>query len=124
RFAEQYHDLERGSDPIGYGAPYADIETCHRRDRARAGLVELVKQIMDDRAAGPPPTDEDRDLLDVLMSITENDGSPRFSPDYVTGAFISMMFAGHHTTSRTAAWTLLELLRHRASLAAVTAELA
>ena len=26
--------------------------------------------------------------------------------------FISMMFAGHHTTSGTAAWTLIELLRH------------
>ena len=123
RFAELYHDLERGTDAIAYVDPYADIESFHRRDQARAGLVELVKQIMDDRAAGPPPTDEDRDLLDVLMSITENDGSPRFSPDYVTGAFISMMFAGHHTTSGTAAWTLIELLRHRASLAAVTAEL-
>jgi sterol 14-demethylase len=29
----------------------------------------------------------------------------------ITGMFISMMFAGHHTTSGTAAWTLIELLR-------------
>jgi sterol 14alpha-demethylase len=27
--------------------------------------------------------------------------------------FISMMFAGHHTSSGTASWTLIELLRHR-----------
>jgi sterol 14-demethylase len=26
--------------------------------------------------------------------------------------FISIMFAGHHTTSGTAAWTVIELLRH------------
>ena len=26
--------------------------------------------------------------------------------------FISMMFAGHHTSSGTASWTLIELLRH------------
>ena len=37
----------------------------------------------------------------------------------ITGMFISMMFAGHHTTSGTAAWTLIELLRHPEYLAAV-----
>jgi sterol 14alpha-demethylase len=33
------------------------------------------------------------------------------------------MFAGHHTSSGTAAWTLIELLRHPAELAGVTGEL-
>jgi sterol 14-demethylase len=37
--------------------------------------------------------------------------------------FIGMMFAGHHTTSGTAAWTLIELLRHPDQMAAVIAEL-
>jgi sterol 14-demethylase len=37
--------------------------------------------------------------------------------------FISMMFAGHHTTSGTAAWTLIELLRHPDEMAAVNTEL-
>ena len=32
--------------------------------------------------------------------------------DYITGIFISMMFAGHHTSSGTAAWALIELMRH------------
>jgi sterol 14alpha-demethylase len=59
----------------------------------------------------------------VLMSITEEDGSLRFSADMVTGMFISMMFAGHHTTSGTAAWTLIELLRHPDELTAVVSEL-
>ena len=34
-----------------------------------------------------------------------------------------MMFAGHHTTQGTAAWTLLELLRHPDYMAEVVAEL-
>ncbi|HLX87476.1 MAG TPA: cytochrome P450 [Acidimicrobiales bacterium] len=123
RFAELYHDLERGTDAIAYVDPYAEIESFARRDAARLGLVDLVQQIIDDREAGPAPTDEDRDLLDVLMSIREEDGSPHFSTDMITGMFISMMFAGHHTTSGTAAWTLIELLRHPEEMAAVVAEL-
>ena len=123
RFASLYHDLERGTDPLAYIDPYAPIESFRRRDAARVALVELVQDIMERRAAGPPPGDGMADLLDVLMSIKEEDGSPRFSADTVTGMFISMMFAGHHTTSGTAAWTLIELLRHRADLDAVTSEL-
>ncbi len=67
---------------------------------------------MDGRIANPPKDKDDRDLLDVLMSISDDEGNPRFSADEITGMFISMMFAGHHTTSGTAAWTLIELLRH------------
>jgi sterol 14-demethylase len=57
------------------------------------------------------------------MSVKNEDGSARFSADEVTGMFISMMFAGHHTTSGTAAWTLIELLRHSDELQAVDREL-
>jgi sterol 14-demethylase len=123
RFAELYHDLEQGTDAIAYVDPYAPIESFRRRDAARVGLVELVEGIMARRAGGPPSAEDERDLLDVLMSITNDDGSPRFLADEVTGMFISMMFAGHHTTSGTAAWTLIELLRHPEELQAVNAEL-
>jgi sterol 14alpha-demethylase len=123
RFAELYHDLEQGTDAIAYVDPYAPIESFRRRDAARVGLVQLVERIMERRAAGPPSGDDERDLLDVLMSITNEDGSPRFVADEVTGMFISMMFAGHHTTSGTAAWTLIELLRHPEDLDAVHGEL-
>ena len=130
RFAALYHDLEQGTDAIAYVDPYAPIDSFRRRDDARVGLVALVQAIMDGRAAAPDGDagdggdgGEGKDLLDVLMSVRDDDGSPRFSADEVTGMFISMMFAGHHTTSGTAAWTLIELLRHPDELAAVTAEL-
>lgn len=121
RFAELYHDLEQGTDAIAYVDPYAPIESFRRRDEARVQLVELVRGIMNGRPPRPPR--EDRDLLDVLMSIKAEDGSPKFSADQVTGMFISMMFAGHHTTSGTAAWTLIELLRHPGVLSDVVKEL-
>ena len=76
RFAELYHDLERGTDALAYVDPYADIESFRRRDAAR---VEPGRAGPGDhgrptgrRAAGRRAT---ADLLDVLMSITDEDGS-------------------------------------------------
>ena len=79
RFARLYHDLEQGTDPIAYVDPYADIESFRRRDAARVALVELVGGIMERRADGPPAPEGEADLLDILMSIKEEDGSPRFT---------------------------------------------
>ncbi len=53
RFARLYQDLERGTDPIAYVDPYADIESFRRRDAARVALVDLVGGIMDRRRRGP-----------------------------------------------------------------------
>jgi len=123
RFAELYHDLERGTDALAFVDPYADIESFHRRDEARVEMVGLIQEIMNGRLNGEPPADEDRDLLDVLMSIRDEDGALRFSADQVTGVFISMMFAGHHTTSTTASWMIIELLKRPEELARVIDEL-
>ncbi|WP_343710615.1 cytochrome P450 [Mycobacterium sp.] len=123
RFAHLYHELERGTDPLCYVDPYLPIESFRRRDAARKGLVALVQEIMNQRAAHPPADKADRDMLDVLVSIDDGDGTPRFSADEVTGMFISLMFAGHHTSSGTASWTLIELLRHPQVHAAVIDEL-
>ena len=123
RFADNYHLLERGTDPLCYVDPYLPIESFQVRDEARARLVTLVREIMDQRIANPPEDKSRRDMLDVLVTITDDDGNLRFSADEITGMFISLMFAGHHTSSGTSAWTLIELMRHPEVLAAVTAEL-
>jgi sterol 14alpha-demethylase len=130
RFAALYHDLERGTDALAFVDPYAPIDSFRRRDAARRELVALVSEIMRHRAAEPPPSRDDRDLLDVLMSLRgpppragTDGGEPMFSADEITGMFISMMFAGHHTTSGTAAWTLIELLRNRNILNPIIREL-
>jgi sterol 14-demethylase len=115
-FAHHYHELERGTDAIAYVDPYADIESFALRDAARVRLVALVQDIIDRRLARGTVPKEDRDLLDVLISIDMN-------ADTITGIFISMMFAGHHTSSGTASWAMIELLRHPSVLADVVAEL-
>ena len=123
RFAEYYHELERGTDPLCYVDPYLPIESFRRRDEARVKLVALVQEIMNQRIANPPKDKSDRDMLDVLVSIKDEEGTPRFSADEVTGMFISLMFAGHHTSSGTSAWTLIELIRHTDVYAEVLTEL-
>lgn len=123
RFAHFYHQLERGTDPLCYVDPYLPIESFRVRDEARVGLVALVQEIMDQRIANPPKDKTDRDMLDVLVSIKDEDGNPRFSADEVTGMFISLMFAGHHTSSGTSAWTLIELMRHPEAYPDVVKEL-
>ena len=122
-FAQHYHRLEKGTDALAFVDPYADIESFHQRDQARLQLVDLVQAIIDKRHVRGKVPREDRDLLDVLISLKDEDGSDHFSADEITGMFISMMFAGHHTSSGTAAWTMIELLRHPEVLKDVTAEL-
>jgi sterol 14-demethylase len=115
-FAQHYHELEHGTDAIAYVDAYADIESFRMRDAARERLVELVQAIVDKRVARGTVAKEDRDLLDVLISID-------MDTDTITGIFISMMFAGHHTSSGTASWAMIELLRNPSVMAEVTAEL-
>lgn len=123
QFAELFHDLEKGTDALAFVDPYLEIESFQRRDAARAELVELIQGILDRRLDEGLGEGDDRDLLDVLLSLRHPDGSLMMGADYVTGMFISMMFAGHHTTSTTLSWTLIELLRNPEALAEVVAEL-
>ncbi len=123
RFANYYHLLERGTDPLCYVDPYLPIESFRIRDEAREHLVGLVEEIMNQRIANPPREKSDRDMLDVLVSIPGEDGRPRFTADEITGMFISLMFAGHHTSSGTSSWTLIELMRHPDIYAEVRNEL-
>lgn len=123
RFAHLYHELERGTDPLCYVDPHLPIESFRRRDEAREKLVELIRELMAGRVVNPPTSKNDRDILDVLVSLVDEHGAPRFSASEITGMFISMMFAAHHTSSGTASWTLIELLKHPDLYAGVVAEL-
>ncbi len=119
-FGAAYKDLERGTDAFAYVNPNLPLPSFRKRDRARARLVRLVGEIIERRRREGRETS---DLLQVLTKVRDPDGRLRYDADQITGMFIAMMFAGHHTTSGTAAWTLIELLRHPELMRRVVEEL-
>ena len=119
-YATLFQDLERGTDALAYVNPNLPLPAFRKRDRARARLGEMIGEIIDRREAEGRET---KDLVHILTRLKNPDGSPRYTPHVITGMFVSMMFAGHHTTSGTAAWTLIELLRNPTLLNGVTNEL-
>ena len=115
-----FYELEKGTDALAYVNPHLPLPAFRARDRARLRLVTLLGEIFERRKQNP---DASRELFDILVSLENEDGSPRYPIEQVTGMFISMMFAGHHTTSGSAAWTLIELLRNPGEGKAVVDEL-
>jgi sterol 14-demethylase len=118
-FAQIYHDLEAGVQPIAYVFPNLPIPSFRRRDKARARLVKLVEQIIEKRAKS---NQKSEDMFQVLIDSRYEDGS-KLSPDEITGMLTATIFAGHHTSSGTAAWVLLELLKRPQYMKRVVDEL-
>jgi sterol 14-demethylase len=106
-FARVYEDLEAGIVPLAYVHAYLPIPAFRRRDRARARLGEMVSTIIERRRRKGIHSE---DFTQTLMESTYADGTS-LTDHEITGILIAAMFAGHHTSSVTTAWALLELLR-------------
>lgn len=118
-FAEIYHDLEQGIKPIAYVFPNLPLPVFRRRDKARARLQGLVTEIMARRAQ---EHSDSPNVFQTLIDASYEDGS-KLTAHEITGMLIATIFAGHHTSSGTTAWVLIELLRHPEWMSAVTGEL-
>jgi sterol 14-demethylase len=107
-FAELYHALEDGLAPSSISNPFQDAERFRARDKARERLEALIgERVEQRRQAGG----WEHDMLQVYMDATYNDGR-KLTDHEITGMVIWFMFAGHHTSSNTTAWTLLEIARN------------
>ncbi|MBT8452493.1 MAG: cytochrome P450 [Deltaproteobacteria bacterium] len=118
-FSKVYYDLERGIVAWGYIHPYLPIPAFRRRDRARARLGEMVSEIVEKRKQSGY---RGEDFLQTLIDSEYADGS-KLSDHEITGMLVAAMFAGHHTSSVTTAWTLIELLRNPGFLEEVRDEI-
>jgi sterol 14-demethylase len=119
-YFQTFYELEKGTDAIAYVNPNLPLPAFRARDRARRRLVGLLTDVFEKRRQDPKAK---RELFDVLLTLKDKQGEPRYPIDKITGMFISLMFAGHHTTSGSAAWTLIELLKNPHIMKDVVSEL-
>ena len=81
RFAELYHELERGTDALAYVDPYAPIESFRRRDEARVELVALVRRSWPGGPPAPPPArGRPRPARRAHVDQARRTGRPRSPP--------------------------------------------
>lgn len=107
-FADIYYDLEQGVNSLAYHFPHLPIAKFRRRDRARRRLQELVGAIIRKREM---QIEKPTDLFQSLIDMRYKDGN-KLTENEITGILIGVIFAGHHTSSGTAAWVLIELLKN------------
>ena len=119
-FSKIYNALERGIVPMAYLNPYLPLPVVRRRDNARKRLGQMVAEIVEKRRKSGV---QHEDFLQTLMESKYSDGRG-LSDHEITGMLVAAMFAGHHTSSVTTAWCILEMLRHPEWMAHVRKELA
>lgn len=118
-FAQVYHDLEGGVTPLSYLSANLPLPAFRRRDRARVRLVEMIAGIIADRRREGR---EGEDFLQTLMEARYSNGAA-LSEHEITGLLLAAIFAGHHTSSVTTAWTLIELLQQPGYLRRAVAQI-
>lgn len=118
-FGELYHDLEQAISPAAILDPYAASEIFEKRDLARNRLQEIIMEVVRKRRkqGGEHP-----DMLDTFMQAHYLDGS-KLPDEAIPGMVVWIMFAGFHTSSSTAAWTLVELARNPAFVPEIVEEI-
>jgi len=100
-FAKLYYEMEGGLQLLAFFAPNLPTPAFRARDRARKRLGELIAGIVKERREEKV---ESEDFLQTLMEARYKDGRP-LTEDEMTGLLLAIMFAGHHTSGITLAWT-------------------
>lgn len=118
-FAAVYASLERGITPLAYINANLPIPAFRERDKARVRLEEMVTRIIEQRKKSGR---KGEDFLQTLIDAKYKGGAP-LTEHEITGMLVASMFAGHHTSSVTTAWAIIELAKRPDLLARVRAEL-
>jgi cytochrome P450 len=118
------HHFERALSYYGTDAPARVVRgpgTAWRRMiRSKAVLDEIVYGEIARRRAAPDP--DRRDILSLLISARDEDGS-QFSDTEVRDQAMTLMFAGHDTSTSTLSFLMYELARNTGAREKLVAEL-
>lgn len=113
RFSELLAEMEASLVPAAVFLPVLlklPTATVGRCRAARAELQTILGAIVEARQKEGTDDSSTSDLLAGLMSAVYRDGTP-MSLHEVCGMIVAAMFAGQHTSTITATWTLLHLMQ-------------
>ena len=105
-FADLYHALDDGFQPINFMLPWFPLPQNRRRDIAQRRMTQIYAEIIKVRRAGAEKRSED--ILWTLMDSVYKDGTPM--PDSeIAHLMIALLMAGQHSSSVTSSWIMLHL---------------
>ena len=105
-FADLYHALDDGFQPINFMLPWFPLPQNRRRDTAQKKMTQIYTGIIRERRSGRIKDSED--MLWNLMNSFYKDGTP--VPDTETAhMMIALLMAGQHSSSVTSSWIMLHL---------------
>lgn len=114
-FAELYHDLDLGFQPINFLIPWAPLPQNRRRDAAHAKMRTIYMDLIherryrsDKKTSNTNNKEEEHDMISNLMGCVYKNGQPL--PDKeIAHMMITLLMAGQHSSSSSSAWIILRL---------------
>ncbi|KAI1467548.1 cytochrome P450 51A [Daldinia caldariorum] len=112
-FAELYHDLDLGFQPINFIMPWAPLPQNRRRDAAHAKMTETYLELINKRRATKDSKEtgtqnDGTDMILNLMGSVYKDGQV-LSDTNIAHLMITLLMAGQHSSSSSSAWIMLRL---------------
>jgi sterol 14-demethylase len=107
-FADLYHDLDLGFNPLNFVIPNLPIPSNFKRDRAQKRMSDFYLGIIQKRRQQGGTTETDHDMIASLMDQTYKNGRSLRDIE-IAHIMIALLMAGQHTSSATASWAMLRL---------------
>jgi sterol 14-demethylase len=114
-FAELYHDLDLGFQPINFLVPWAPLPQNRRRDAAHAKMRTIYMDMINERRklssekTGSIKNKEDEhDMISNLMDCVYKNGQ-QLPDKEIAHMMITLLMAGQHSSSSSSAWIMLRL---------------
>ncbi|KAI1650370.1 cytochrome P450 51A [Daldinia loculata] len=112
-FADLYHDLDLGFQPINFLMPWAPLPQNRRRDVAHAKMTETYLELINNRRADKKSKEasadtDGTDMILNLMGSIYKDGQV-LSDENIAHLMITLLMAGQHSSSSSSAWIMLRL---------------
>ncbi|UZJ51225.1 hypothetical protein CBS101457_000545 [Exobasidium rhododendri] len=107
-FADLYHDLDLGFNPLNFVIPNLPIPSNFKRDRAQKRMSDFYRGIIERRRKEGATEEVDHDMIAALMSQTYKNGRSLRDLE-IAHIMIALLMAGQHTSSATLSWAMLRL---------------